>query len=96
MENTDKKVCGEGCKCGACGNMGGMGCGGYHHGKFHLVKVILKLIIIILIFWCGFKLGAITGAIRAEEYGHGMMMQRGGYGMMNMNGATAPSPTVGQ
>jgi hypothetical protein len=75
MEN--KNVCGEGCKCGACG-MSGMGGCGCHGGKHHLVKMILKIIIVVLIFWCGFKLGNITGAIRAT-YGNGYGMMRGYY-----------------
>src|ERR1035437_3109509 len=70
MENLDKKQCGDnGCKSscqgGTCGEMHSMsGCGGCHGGKHHLKKMILKLIIVILIFWCGFKLGEITGSIR--------------------------------
>ena len=84
MENMDKKQCGDTCDCkspchgGMCngfGQMGGCGCHGRHH---HLMKVILKLFIVIIIFWCGFKLGVITGSIRAE-YGHQI---GNGYGMM--------------
>jgi hypothetical protein len=80
MENMEKKQCGDMCGCksacqgGSCGGMQGMyGC---HGGKRHLMKVVLKLLIVIIIFWCGFKLGVMTGFIRAE-YGNG-----NGYRMM--------------
>ena len=85
MENLDKKQCGDnGCKSscqgGTCGEMHSMsGCGGCHGGKHHLKKMILKLIIVILIFWCGFKLGEITGSIRAEI---GQTRGTSGWGMM--------------
>ncbi len=85
MENVDKKEneC-EGCK-GACQSGSCFGskfmCGhGCHGGKRHLVRMILKLIIVIIIFWCGFKLGEISGSIRAE-YGH-KTFERGDFGMM--------------
>jgi hypothetical protein len=85
MDEVNKKECG--CGEGKCG------CGGHMHGhgKHCLVKMILKIVIIILIFWCGFKLGAITGSIRAGE-GHGYEMMRGGYNMPNSGGATVPVP----
>jgi len=88
MDEVNKKECGcgEG-KCG-CGPMGPIrGCPGR---KCHLVKVILKLVILIIIFWCGFKLGQMTGFIQAG-YGHtnyGMM--RGGYSLPNGGGVPAP------
>ena len=95
MENMNNKesenVCG--CECHGGMNsammhsmhgmaMGGCGC---HGGKNYLIKTILKLIIIIIIFWCGFKLGEITGSIRADGFGgRTMTIHRGGYdGMMN-------------
>lgn len=86
----DKKECGcaEGkCMCG--GAMGHMhGC----HSRHHLVKVILKLVIIIIIFWCGYQLGMMTGYIKAE-YGGGMM--RGGFGHVQMmNGGTTVTPVA--
>ncbi len=105
MENLDKKQsednvckdCSQG-KC-CCGMHGGHG---FYGGKHHLVKIILKLFIIIIIFWCGFRLGEITGSIRGA-YGRGMM-NRNDYGMMrgydyynnipsNANGGTTPAPT---
>jgi hypothetical protein len=93
MENMDKKECGCGegkCMCG--GAMGHMhGC----HGKYHLVKVILKLVIIIIIFWCGFSLGQITGSIRAGygRAGAGMML-RGGYNLPVNGGSTVVTPAT--
>jgi hypothetical protein len=78
MENMDKKECG--CGMGGCGmgHMGGCGCYG---GKHHLLRVVLKILIVILIFWCGFRLGELTGTIRGE-YGRIEMMhgERGSFG----------------
>ena len=69
----DKKVCG--C-AGACH---------CHGGVFHLMKVILKIFIMILIFWAGFKLGQESGFIRAS-YGREMMRGNYGYQMMGSSG----------
>jgi len=94
MENVEKKECG-GCGEGKCGCGGAMGSMCKCHGKYyHLVKVILKLIIIIIIFWCGFKLGVITGSIRGGYYGHTNfgMMRGGGYALPDNGGA--PTPTT--
>lgn len=75
MENCDKKE--ECCKEKSCCMSMGK-CGMY--GKKHcLVKMILKIVIIILIFWCGYKLGLITGFIKAEL---GSGFNRGGFEMM--------------
>jgi hypothetical protein len=92
MENLDKKEEGvkpNGCSCG----MGHMhGC---HGGRHCLVKMILKIIIIILIFWCGYKLGEMTGAIRSG-YGHNnFRMLQGGYSNLPNNiGGNVPVPTT--
>ena len=102
MENFDKKqpednknVCKSCLEGGSCC---GMHCGhGFHGGGHHLVKIILKLFIIIIIFWCGFRLGEISGSIRGVN-GWGMM-NRNNWGMMggynyyknlpsNVNGGT--------
>ncbi len=96
MENVDKKECGgcgdSKCSCGGC--KGGMrGCCG---GKFCLIKIILKIIIVVLIFGCGFKLGEIVGSVRGEGVRSNFgMMRGGGYGTLpNVtlpnNGATTP------
>ena len=83
MENMDKKTCG----CSACqagGSCGGAQpmCGGHGCcGKHHLVKMILKIFIVILIFWCGFTLGQESGFIKAT-YGREMMKGSHQYGMM--------------
>jgi hypothetical protein len=84
MENMDKKECGA-CGGGCCGGMHMHGC---HDRKRHLLKMILKIVIIVLIFWCGFQLGQMTGFIKAE-YGRGIMMR--GYGN-NLNNNTVPAP----
>ena len=83
MENVEKK-CEEGCKekCGACPGMMFMGAHGCHGGKcHHLLKIILKLIIIMMIFCFGFKLGVITGSVRGLQE-ESRISNRGGYGMM--------------
>jgi len=87
MENMDKKVCGScgntSCTCEGSMGMGCMhGCH-HHHGNYGLLRIVLKILIVILIFWCGFRLGNIVGSVRGE-YSRGAMMQRGfnngGYG----------------
>jgi hypothetical protein len=93
MENMEKK-CEGGCKCGSCGGMqqGMGGCGCHHGGRHHLMKMILKLVIVIIIFWCGFKLGEMTGFIQAQ-YGRGMMMRGGNFNVVapGANGLEAPA-----
>jgi len=95
MENMDKKECGDVCKNSSCsGCCGGMGCMHGMHGccgrKRHLLKIILKIVIVIIIFSCGFKLGEMTGIIRAE-YGRvnnfGMMR----YTNLPVNGVQVPA-----
>jgi hypothetical protein len=78
MENVDKKqdecACGDSCRCGCGGGMGHMHC--CHGGRGHLVRLILKILIVVLIFWCGFRLGEITGSLQASyryENSFGMM-----------------------
>ena len=87
----DKKCgCGEG-DCKACHPNNGGACCGMHSmmmghgccgGRRHLVKIILKIVIVVLIFWCGFKLGEISGSIRTEYGGYrmgGFKMMQGGW-----------------
>jgi hypothetical protein len=92
MENMDKK-----CGCSVCQNGGSCGgmqpmCGGHGccHGKHHLVKMILKIFIVIIIFWCGFQLGQESGFIKAT---YGREMMRGGnyqYGITQNGGWNNP------
>ena len=82
MENIDKKQCGDMCKesdhSACCGGIGHMqGC---HGGKCHLVKMILKIIIVILVFFFGFKIGVMTGYLQAG-YGRGVIGENN-FGMM--------------
>jgi hypothetical protein len=84
MENEEKK-CEEGCKekCGGCRGMTFMSAHGCHGGKcHHLIKIILMLVIVMMIFCFGFKLGSITGSIREGRYEHSRSFNKGGYGMM--------------
>jgi hypothetical protein len=98
MENIDKKncdMCGHSCAGGSCGGCG-MQMHGCHGGRHHIVRMILKLILVALIFCFGFNLGQMTGFIKAE-YGRGLVggVNNYGYGMMrgyNYN-ATPITPT---
>lgn len=67
---------------------------GWHGGRHHLLRMLLKLIIVMLIFWFGFHLGQVYGFIRAG-YGLGMTGNNN-WGMMrgnNFNGGTGvPTP----
>jgi hypothetical protein len=93
MEHMDKKC--ETCMGGSCegGNCCGMHMHGYHDGKFHLVKMLLKLIIVMIIFFFGFKLGMLTGFINAE-YGRDMTGFGGGWGMMRGYNPNVSLPSV--
>ena len=107
MENMDKKgceMCGHNCAGGSCscGMHGGHGC---HGGKFRVVRLILKLILIALIFMFGFSLGQMTGFIKAgygrgitggeNNYGYGMMRGNGYYFSQNVpQGPTLPAPAT--
>ena len=102
MENMDKKEVGDCCHGENCsGMMKHMhGC---HGGKHCLIKMVLKLFILMLIFWLGFKLGEITGFVKSER-GFGGDNNRSGYGMMrgfyygNQNSISLPTgpaqPTI--
>ena len=95
MENMDKKECG--CGDGKCMCGGAMGYRHGCHGRHHLVKIILKLVILIIVFWCGYHLGMMTGFLKAE-YGRGMMTRdMSGYGTMRggyLGGASTVSPAT--
>jgi hypothetical protein len=84
MENMDKKEGGCACSCsGGCGcdmrSMGGcMHMHGCHGGKRHAMRMLIKIVIVIIIFWCGFSIGQMIGFIKAET-GRGL---GGGFGMM--------------
>ncbi len=75
------------CTCGCCGSHMGMGMGcacGAHGGTRMLFRLLLAIIILILVFWFGVKLGELRESIRGYNgYGSGSyypvrMMQ--GYG----------------
>ncbi len=96
MENDMKQ-------CGGCGGMTCKGICGYSHSKHHTMHMILKVLLLALIFMCGFKLGMITGYI-GHGYERGGMMRGGysqnfdeqGYGMMRgyKNVQATPATTV--
>lgn len=70
MEETKNQHCEE-C-CGHC-HMHGMG------GKYHLLRWVLGITIMLLVFWLGFKLGEFKGYFDDYGYGKGCF----GRGMMN-------------
>ena len=72
MEETKDQHC-EDC-CGHC-HTHGMG------GKYHLLRWVLGVAIILIVFWLGFKLGEFKGYFGSYDgsyfgrgYGRGMMM----------------------
>ena len=78
MDQTKEKSC-ENCSgdCCSMGHMHGMG------GKYHLLRWMLGLAIIIIVFWVGFKLGEFKGYFNDNSYGFG---RSHGRGMMNAYG----------
>ena len=99
---------GEGGKCdgGCCEGSSAWGMyGGHHHGAGHL---IVKLIIIVFVFWAGVQFGALKAVAdgRADGYqrGYGMMGNyyygdAGGYGVgygpgMMVGYRSAPATTT--
>ncbi|HBT75258.1 TPA: hypothetical protein DEB29_04630 [Candidatus Wolfebacteria bacterium] len=67
--------------------MYGMRCGGRHH----LMRWILGIIILVLVFVAGIKLGEFKENLRGNGYGYRMMQNQGydrmpGYGMMRQQG----------
>lgn len=98
-ENSNECECGmcEGAcgQCAMCDEQGGYGqCGmgcqqmyGMHCGRrYHLARWILGIVILVLVFVGGVKLGEFKEAMRSGGYGY-RMMDRGyntmpGYGMM--------------
>ena len=79
----EKKCEGGSCNCGCSGGM----MHGFHGHKHHLIKMILKLIILGIIFCYAFKLGEINGSLESgRSYGGREMMRGGnyGYGMMGV------------
>lgn len=66
------------CSGGSCCSMKGMCCGTGRHG---LIRVILMMVVVIIIFCTGFKLGRIVGFINAQgDFDKHMM--RGDHMMM--------------
>ena len=68
------------CGCGSTHQCGGM-MGGYYKHKF--LKKILVLVVMIIVFNLGLKIGELKGMLRSSVVGHGMMLQ---YGNQMMGG----------
>ena len=77
------------CNCG-----GGMGM--HYDHKLHVMKVLLKLLVLGLVFFFGFHLGEITGFIKAS-IGPGMMPRPNTFyatGMMQNSTVTPLPPPI--
>ena len=104
---VDKKDHGEDCECSSCsGNTckGGHCCAGGHS---HLVRVLIKIAILVIIFWVGVKIGEFKSYMEGRYYGGTRMMwglnaddgSGNGYyvgpgGMMRGWTTTAPATTT--
>ncbi len=107
MENkmNDEMKHPEGCRCYDCMgydhmrhmHMNGMCCHGYMGGH-KLIKIIIGLIILVVVFWAGVKIGEI-GALYGVYSPRGIYMMRGispdsWYGMMGGYYALPTSTTA--
>ena len=78
------------------------GCSGYGMGmmggrKYHLLKKLIMLIILVIVFWFGTKLGELKALVQYSRGEHMMMRDDGD--MMNdymMGGDTTQAPTPAQ
>ena len=75
MEKLDKNGHHEGCRC--------MGCGSHKH-VWHWV---VKLLILIIVFWVGFKLGELKILVEDNLFGPRMMYGSDYYGARGMMGS---------
>lgn len=76
----------EGCPYGYCSHYGPCGWGhGGRWGHRHLVGVLIGIIILIVVFWCGFRLGELMSYVRGGSYGRYGMMRSGEYPQQMMD-----------
>jgi hypothetical protein len=93
-QNTQGGMGGKGV-CSTCGASMSNGCHGCGHMKYHVLRWALGLIIILVVFWVGLKIGEFKGQFEGQwgGYGHrGMMIQ---YGAPNMIYRTTGTATTG-
>ena len=95
---------GPACSCGSCGMMGRGMCGMCGGRRFWALRWLLGLVILVIVFWLGVKIGEFKGSFEGGYgfYGrmsrHGMMM--GGQGRMKyplsvmMTEPTTPASTT--
>ncbi len=57
------------CDGGCCGSCGCQGSSWQCHHSSHLARWILGLVIIILVFWCGMKIGELKAELRGVGFG---------------------------
>lgn len=90
----------EGCSCGMCSSHHGCCCG--HHGRYIWLRWLLGILILVIVFWVGVKVGEFKGGAYGwgyQSYGsHRMMnynpMMMHGQGMPNMMYRTGSAPTA--
>lgn|GEM_PF-1979240 len=102
MAKDMDKEHGEGCTCGCqngmCGCHGGM-CGGLW-GHYHWGHMIIKLFIVLFIFWAGMQFGELKAAVDNFEgggmgYGHSSYYLNGAQGDMMGGRTTSAMPAQG-
>ena len=99
MDNNTTQGHPEGCKCGVCHGNAMLGCA---CGRRHWVRILIKVVIIVFVFWAGVQFGELKGMLRGEYYRYGMIGSHGGWGQWGgptmMQGGvpgTAPKPSTG-
>jgi hypothetical protein len=100
--NDKNHSCGSGCcGCGMC-NCNKMGM--MRGGRCHLLKKLILLIILIIVFWFGTKLGELKALMQYSRGEHTVMMRgndmygpdMGGYMMSGDTTPATPTPTPAQ
>ena len=103
MEENTKKGGQEGCGCecsgkcdsGKCGDKRGGMCGHWGGGRHRILRVIIGLLILMVAFWAGVKLGELKSSLEGGFYG-GRHMNSGRFLMMQGgNGWQAPYGMMG-
>jgi hypothetical protein len=91
MENKDMQDKG-GCTCGMCG--------GHHFGHHHWGHWVLKIVVVVFIFWCGVQLGELKQELRSNYgpmmnwHGSNQGYYYSGPGMMGVYGTVQQATTT--
>lgn len=70
-KDMDMREHGDGCMCNSCGGTGAM------WGHYHWGHLLVKVFIVMFIFWAGVQFGELKATIQNNFYGGSMM---GGWG----------------